>query len=411
MHQSKPIFLPILTNGDGNVRAKFMLSVIQAFANHPLTVIELGDSHPGRGRNRAVAEFLRSDSEYLLFIDADIIFSREDIETLMASTEPVLCGVYPIKKPGIHLCAVAFEEGLDVQTNADRAAPVRRAGTGFMRIHRSVFERLREFDERPPLDAPADLFPVRRYTNHGEIQHDYFQSGVVEGEWLSEDWFFCDRVRAVGFNVMLHLGIQCHHEGTAVYPLPETTGPAVVRSWRDIQGWFDYEDLYKAIAKQLKPLGTFVEVGSWMGKSIAAMAEFTGKAPDVEIVVVDTFAGSPSEEVHRRIVAEHGGSVRGMFDANMKALGLSDFVRVMQMPSVEAAQGFHEGSIDVVFIDAEHTEGAVLADIRAWLPKVARGGIIAGHDYDYPEVKAAVDASFPNHGVETMGRCWYVRLP
>ncbi len=49
--------------------------------------------------------------------------------------------------------------------------------------------------------------------------------------------------------------------------------------------------------------------------------------------------------------------------------------------TVEAAKQFEDESLDFVYIDADHKFEAVVADIAAWLPKIRKGGIIAGHDY------------------------------
>lgn len=48
--------------------------------------------------------------------------------------------------------------------------------------------------------------------------------------------------------------------------------------------------------------------------------------------------------------------------------------------SVDAARGFEDGSLDFVFIDADHREASVRADIAAWRPKVRPGGVLSGHD-------------------------------
>lgn len=49
--------------------------------------------------------------------------------------------------------------------------------------------------------------------------------------------------------------------------------------------------------------------------------------------------------------------------------------------SVDAAADFEDGSLDFVYIDANHQEEPVYADITAWAPKVRAGGIVSGHDY------------------------------
>jgi hypothetical protein len=53
----------------------------------------------------------------------------------------------------------------------------------------------------------------------------------------------------------------------------------------------------------------------------------------------------------------------------------------IKLTSVEAAQQVPDGSLDFVYIDANHSEPYVSQDITAWTPKVRKGGIVAGHDY------------------------------
>lgn len=49
--------------------------------------------------------------------------------------------------------------------------------------------------------------------------------------------------------------------------------------------------------------------------------------------------------------------------------------------SLDVACKFGDGSFDAVYLDADHSRDAVLADLAAWTPKVRSGGVIAGHDY------------------------------
>lgn len=72
---------------------------------------------------------------------------------------------------------------------------------------------------------------------------------------------------------------------------------------------------------------------------------------------------------------------------------------IIEAPSLDAAQSVLDGSLDFVFIDADHSYEAVKADIGAWSPKVRAGGFITGHDYDsqkFPGVIRAVNEFFPS---------------
>lgn len=54
---------------------------------------------------------------------------------------------------------------------------------------------------------------------------------------------------------------------------------------------------------------------------------------------------------------------------------------ILRSTSREAAARFTEGSLDFVYLDAQHHYEAVRADIEIWHPKVKSGGVLGGHDY------------------------------
>jgi hypothetical protein len=93
-------------------------------------------------------------------------------------------------------------------------------------------------------------------------------------------------------------------------------------------------------------------------------------------------------------------------------------LRVLRTPSVEAARTFKDGQFDLVFIDADHSEDQVRADIEAWLPKVKSGGILCGHDFcelsiaRHPGVAKAVREKFGESiFVMEEGAIWAYRKP
>jgi hypothetical protein len=52
------------------------------------------------------------------------------------------------------------------------------------------------------------------------------------------------------------------------------------------------------------------------------------------------------------------------------------------MPSTDAARKIELETVDMVFLDGEHTYGAVYGNLLEWIPKIRPGGLIAGHDRD-----------------------------
>lgn len=72
-------------------------------------------------------------------------------------------------------------------------------------------------------------------------------------------------------------------------------------------------------------------------------------------------------------------------------------VELVKGDSAEQAAKF-TGPVHFLFVDADHTQNGVAADMRAWLGKVRPGGIVAFHDYEQPDfphvagVREAVNA-------------------
>jgi len=88
---------------------------------------------------------------------------------------------------------------------------------------------------------------------------------------------------------------------------------------------------------------------------------------------------------------------------------------LIRQDSETGSAHFEDGSLDFVYLDADHSEAGVMSDLCHWAVKVREGGIIAGHDYghrDFPGVKHAVDRYFARFGweVHEMGcGVWWVQ--
>lgn len=179
------------------------------------------------------------------------------------------------------------------------------------------------------------------------------------------------------------------------------------RSWKDIDGWFNYELLYDEALGRVKEPAIFVEVGSWEGKSSAYMAEGIRKRLlPVEFYCVDTWKGSPSDTSQQQRIKELGGDMFPMFQRNMRLTGNDHIIKPQRMDSMEASKNFKDLSVDFVWIDGEHTYESCLNDLLAWLPKLKPSGVIAGHDTDIFNVKKAVMEVFPKY--RTWKNCWIV---
>ena len=183
--------------------------------------------------------------------------------------------------------------------------------------------------------------------------------------------------------------------------------------YKKIQGWFNFQEVYKKVLESVES-GTFVEVGCWLGASTSYMGELIKhNKKDGKFFAVDTWEGSPDEEIHARLIASRGGDIFSIFKENMEAAGIKDIVNPIRKPSVEAAKDFEDESIDFVYIDAGHTYKEVYEDLTSWIPKVKKGGFVGGHDY-YPHfirgngVKEAVHEFFERDELTIIENSWLI---
>lgn len=74
-------------------------------------------------------------------------------------------------------------------------------------------------------------------------------------------------------------------------------------------------------------------------------------------------------------------------------------LHVVRMDAAKSAKLFRDGYFDAVFLDAGHVYQTTAKEIDAWLPKIKKGGVFAGHDYGFEHSKGvtrAVNEKFPN---------------
>jgi predicted O-methyltransferase YrrM len=83
-------------------------------------------------------------------------------------------------------------------------------------------------------------------------------------------------------------------------------------------------------------------------------------------------------------------NITGFYNAETKAK-YGDRLRPIQAMSEVAADKIDNGSLDLVFIDANHNYEYVKKDIAKYTPKLTPNGLLTGHDIDYPGVNRAVN--------------------
>lgn len=184
-----------------------------------------GESLITRARNVAVATFMNSDWDAILFIDSDIQFDPRAVWRLVKSGYPLCAAPYPLKTldwaqaitqdeveaAKVKATRLVIDRFPDEGFGEDGFLKVRDTGTGFMLIHREVFESIKS--TMPELEYTSDQMGT-----HGDTHYAYFDTAIRDGRYLSEDYEFCHRARDVGYDVMLDVkGPLLHHHGHYAY--------------------------------------------------------------------------------------------------------------------------------------------------------------------------------------------------
>lgn len=182
----------------------------------------------------------------------------------------------------------------------------------------------------------------------------------------------------------------------------------------NIFGYSRYIDLYNAVVLDAKDGDLFVELGSFLGQSTAAMAHFIIQSKKhIRFDAVDLFELTEfSDEPHFKVIADHGGDFLAAFKSNMEKAEVASAVNPVKASSLEAASLYEDRSVSFLMIDASHKYEDVCDDIRAWYPKIKLGGIISGDDYDWEEVAKAVQDTFKVSlpGLQFFNRStWYLK--
>ncbi len=130
-----------------------------------------------------------------------------------------------------------------------------------------------------------------------------------------------------------------------------------------------------------------VEIGSWMGASTCFLAAGL-KGAAAKICAVDNFQGLSmcGEDVtwYQRHFQKLGtNSTLDIFKANFATLGLSARAEPVVSDSLAAARSLAamKGTVDLIFVDGDHSYEGCKADIEAWLPYMKKGGVMAFHDF------------------------------
>jgi hypothetical protein len=209
---------------------------VRSRSNIDLTVVMRdGDALITRARANLVTLFLDNPSAtHLLFVDADIGFTPDQVYRLIESGADVVAGVYPIKRvnwdkarrmlgsnqaaaPSAALDYVLEIEDADHVVAVNGFTRVRYAGTGFLMIRRRALEKMCEH----PAYASLQFFREHSLDALAGSPNRFalFDCMIDQstGTYLSEDFAFCKRWTDIGGEIWADIESRLDHVGPSVF--------------------------------------------------------------------------------------------------------------------------------------------------------------------------------------------------
>lgn len=189
----------------GAADREFIIGLLQAHGLYAAWTCLEGQANISRARDILAAQFLASDCTSLVFVDGDVGFARHDLQWLLESPFPITGGLYQRKNSTAQWVCVPQPDAAQAVPGHPDYRRVQRVGTGFLRIDRVVFQTL--IERKLVADYPLE----------NNRLHQFFPSGVLDGHFLSEDYYFCELAARAGIDIHVDTRIRLKHVGRFIF--------------------------------------------------------------------------------------------------------------------------------------------------------------------------------------------------
>ena len=193
-----------------------MFQTVYALARHTKVEFEYmersGDSYVWRARNMLADAFMRSDCSHLFFIDSDHGWSLEAIMRVLKADVEIVGATYPMKNGWDQYAGTVYTDQygnpeVDKETGLIRAHSV---PTGFMKISRSVFEKMKK-------EMPGNWYFDTDENGITRKFWDYFGHVTNHHVKLGEDISFCRRWEMIGGELWIEPRCDIQHCGQKIW--------------------------------------------------------------------------------------------------------------------------------------------------------------------------------------------------
>lgn len=131
------------------------------------------------------------------------------------------------------------------------------------------------------------------------------------------------------------------------------------------------------------------EVGVLIGETTVQYIDIVHKNHGT-LYVIDNFIDGLNPD-------KNNNNFENIFRQNIDYQKYANTVEILSMNSNQAYHNIKDSTLDICFIDADHSYESVKQDIILYIPKMKPGGIFCGHDITHDGVKRALSELLPHY--------------
>lgn len=219
-------------------------------------VLEMGESGQpiDTSRNIAVSQALQNKCRYILFYDADVWPPADALEKLLSIRLPIVSALLRSRGPPFQFLANKDDQPIpdDVVNTPNALIEVDEVATGFLLVDMRAIKRFaakinhwqclaNHKDKGAPVasfdDKTAQALNWRCQFCQGTLVARFFdyRAGKASTLAISEDYYFCRKMKEVGFKTYVFSSVLCEHENTFCHVGREPKLESTLRSAASVQ--------------------------------------------------------------------------------------------------------------------------------------------------------------------------------
>ena len=157
-----------------------------------------------------IAEWAKN-YDYLFSVDSDIVLPKDTLFKMLNADKDIISGLYIQRKANQHILELYQDNPLGGVVNIPYqnirhlgVIPIAGCGFGCVLIKSEVFRAM-------------------------EYPHFVYKSAIDHRETISEDIYFCNKARKLGFTMWADVSIQCDHIGSTRYLVEDGLFPPIIK--------------------------------------------------------------------------------------------------------------------------------------------------------------------------------------